>query len=495
MNIELKEQANPDAKEEDNLHSEADLVEADTSKILAQGIDEDPDKELKKNLMFAQKDIGAFHLLCHLSEKIEQIMMLLGVIGSIGSGIAGPLMSLLFGGSISDFSELSGQESGSMDFLLQMWIGTVFKDKVDKMVMKFLYIGIGMFFAEFLNNCMWNLSGLRQIHHMKERYFYTILKQEQGWFDANNAFEFATKVQAQLEQIELGLGEKYGLILQMTSQLISGLIIAFTSSWKLTLVMLCVAPFILICIVFLVTSMKRAIILSRKTYEYAGGIAEEMLYNIKTVASFANFDFETNRFNRYVDKVHVLESEKAFKLAISIGGILFFLNFTFVVAILYARTLITNGSGMKSGDVMTVIFSTIMAVMSLGGIAPNIKIIQEAAAASSDYFTLLERKPKIDLTESTYKPPRDQVKGKIEFKDISFIYPSDEKKRKILDGLNLVFEPGQKVALVGESGCGKSTTVNLIERLYEPVGGQVFIDGVDIKKYDLHYLRSETKRR
>ena len=490
MNIELKEQANPDAKEEDNLHSEADLVEADTSKILAQGIDEDPDKELKKNLMFAQKDIGAFHLLCHLSAKIEQIMMLLGVIGSIGSGIAGPLMSLLFGGSISDFSELSGQESGSMDFLLQMWIGTVFKDKVDKMVMKFLYIGIGMFFAEFLNNCMWNLSGLRQIHHMKERYFYTILKQEQGWFDANNAFEFATKVQAQLEQIELGLGEKYGLILQMTSQLISGLIIAFTSSWKLTLVMLCVAPFILICIVFLVTSMKRAIILSRKTYEYAGGIAEEMLYNIKTVASFANFDFETNRFNRYVDKVHVLESEKAFKLAISIGGILFFLNFTFVVAILYARTLITNGSGMKSGDVMTVIFSTIMAVMSLGGIAPNIKIIQEAAAASSDYFTLLERKPKIDLTESTYKPPRDQVKGKIEFKDISFIYPSDEKKRKILDGLNLVFEPGQKVALVGESGCGKSTTVNLIERLYEPVGGQVFIDGVDIKKYDLHYLRS-----
>ena len=64
------------------------------------------------------------------------------------------------------------------------------------MVRKFLFIGIGMFFAEFLNNAMWNLAGLRQIHHMKEQYFYTILKQEQGWFDANNAFEFATKVQA-----------------------------------------------------------------------------------------------------------------------------------------------------------------------------------------------------------------------------------------------------------------------------------------------------------
>ena len=502
MSIELK--TNPGEKDEKphasldennehndkNLHSEADLLEGDTSKILADNIDEDPDKELKKNLMFAQKEISPFQLLCHLSENFEIMLMLLGVIGSIGSGVAGPLMSLLFGGSISDFSDLNSIGDQGNPKALKIWIATDFKDIVDERVMKYIYIGIGMFFAEFLNNSMWNYAGFRQIHHLKEKYFYTILKQEQGWFDANNAFEFATKVQAQLEQIELGLGEKFGLIIQMTSQLISGLVIAFTSSWKLTLVMLCVAPAILICIIYLVTSMKKAIILSRKTYEYAGGIAEEMLYNIKTVASFANFDFETNRFNRFVDKVHVLESEKALKLGGSIGAIIFFLNFTFVAAILYARKLITDGSGMKSGDVMTVIFSTIMAVMSLGGIAPNIKIIQEAAAASSDYFTLYERNPQIDLTNSTYKPPRDQVLGKIEFKDISFIYPSDDKKRKILDGLNLVFEPGQKVALVGESGCGKSTTVNLIERLYEPHSGEVLIDGVDIKKYDLHYLRS-----
>ena len=227
--------------------------------------------------------------------------------------------------------------------------------------------------------------------------------------------------------------------------------------------------------------MKRAIILSRKTYEFAGGIAEEMLYNIKTVASFANFDFEKERFNHYVDKVHGYESEKAFKLGISIGGILFFLNFTFVAAVLYGRKLVEDKE-LEGGDVMTVIFSTIMAIMSLGSIAPNIKILQEAAAASSDYFTLYEMEPKIDLSESTFKPPRDQVKGKIEFKDIEFIYPSDVNQRKILNGLNLVFEPGQKVALVGESGCGKSTTVNLIERLYEPHAGQVLIDDVDIKK-------------
>ena len=114
------------------------------------------------------------------------------------------------------------------------------------------------------------------MHKLKEKYFATILKQEQGWFDANNAFEFATKVQAQIEQVELGVGERFGQILQMISQLISGLVIAFTSSWKLTLVMLCVAPFIIITVLVLVTALKKGIILSRKTYEKAGGIAEEV---------------------------------------------------------------------------------------------------------------------------------------------------------------------------------------------------------------------------
>src|SRR5574344_4736 len=129
--------------------------------------------------------------------------------------------------------------------------------------------------------------------------------------------------------------------------------------------MLCVSPAIVLCMLYLVTSMKRAIVLARKTYEKAGGIAEEMLYNIKTVASFVNFDFEKERFGKFVEKVHEYECEKSIKLGGSIGCVLFFLNFTFVVAILYAKKLIADkewnsnkGREFTSGDVLTVIFST-----------------------------------------------------------------------------------------------------------------------------------------
>ena len=87
-------------------------------------------------------------------------------------------------------------------------------------------------------------------------------------------------------------------------------------------------------------------------------------------------------------------------------------------------------------------------------------------------------------------PERDSIKGSIQFKNIKFIYPSDKSQKPVLNGLNLDIKAGQKVAFVGESGCGKSTTVNLIERLYDPVEGQILIDGIDIKEFNKEYLRS-----
>ena len=116
--------------------------------------------------------------------------------------------------------------------------------------------------------------------------------------------------------------------------------------------------------------------------------------------------------------------------------------------------------------------------------APNIKIKKESSIASSDYFTLYEREPYI-FSHSIEKPSREQVKGKIEFKDICFYYPLDKNKRMILKNLNIVVIPGKKVALIGESGYGKSTTVNLLERLYETTSAEILIDGINIKNYNL----------
>lgn len=464
-------------------------IEKEAKELLS---DKNADNEVKKNLMFGEKKISVFHLYGHLNRPIDYLFMVLAFIGSLGSGIAMPIQSFICMDLFSDIGNTS--ESITPDQIVLMM--QIVSDTMDKMIKRMLIFGAVTFVSNFLSVTFWNLLGQRDIHHLKYKYFTVILGQEQGWFDANNAFEFATKVQAQLEQVELGIGDKFGNIFMSIAQCVGGFVIAFTSSWKLTLVMLCISPFILLTVCFMLKSMRTGIILSRKTFEKAGGIAEEMLYNIKTVASFANFEFEMKRFNEKIEISHQLDLSTICKLGFSIGFLMFFLNCSMFISLLYGRTLISidynsnKGRSFTGGDVMTVTFCTLMGVMGFGMVAPNIKLVQESCTATSDYFTLYEREPEIDLSSSTQKPDRDQIKGNIEFKDVVFSYPSDPNKRVILNKLSLKIESGKKVALVGESGCGKSTTVNLIERLYETNEGNVFLDGIDIKNYDIQYLRS-----
>ena len=446
--------------------------------------------ELKANLMFDEKDISIFQIYCHLAESIDYFYLVLAIIGSIAAGLALPIMSYF---STDLFSEVGNTSEYADD--PEKLIGRV-KHAFDVQIKRFLIIGVIMFAANFLSICFWTLVGSRMCHRLKRNYFTVLLNQEQGWFDANNAFEFATKVQAQLEQVEMGIGEKFGQILTMLSQCIISFVFAFLSSWKLALVMISISPLIFINMYFLAVSLKTGIIMGRKIWEKAGGIAEEMLYNIKTVASFANFEFETRRFNEKVELCYQLDLGTVYRLALCIGFLIFLLNMTFVIAIIYGRTLIgkdinsNKGRDFTGADVMTASFCTLMGIMGISLTAPNIKIVQESCTATSDYFSLYERVPEMDYSQSIEKPPREAIQGRIEFKDVKFIYPSDPNERVILEHLNLIFEPGKKVALVGESGCGKSTTVNLIERLYETTGGELLIDGMDIKKYDVKYLRS-----
>ena len=472
--------------------SQLDLEKAkrEAMQLLKEG---DANQVMKDKLMFEKQSVSLFRIYCHLFEPIDWLFAVLAIIGSLGAGISMPLMSYLTSDVYSDIGNTSESRDNTLDIQA---MEEIVEDTMNDQIKKQLIYGAISFVCYFLSVSFWSLIGNRCIYNLKKKYFTTILSQEQGWFDSNNAFEFATKVQAQLEQVEQGIGDKIGLVITTIAQCIVGFIFAFIASWKLTLVMLCVLPVILFFSLFLMFTLRKGIILARKTWETAGGIAEEMLYNIKTVASFVNFEYELRRFNEKVEIVYNIDLINSCKLAFVIGFLIFFLNLCIFIAFIYGRTLIgkdynTNkGRDFTGGDVISAAFCTLMGIAGIGMIAPNIKTIQESCSAASDYFNLYERKPEMDLSQSIEKPPLENIQGLIEFKRVDFYYPSDPNKRLILNGIDLLFEPGKKVALVGESGCGKSTTVNLIERLYDICGGELLIDGLDIRKYDIRYLRS-----
>ena len=481
------------------------------------------DKKKEKKGKEKKKSISIWKLLYHLSSKKEMLLMLLGTFGSIISAISGPIMSYNFGGAINDFSDLKNiKEIETNTEQIE-----AFTNSINNIIKRYLFLGGVLFISNFLQAFGWQYSAFLQIHKLKENYFLVIMSQEQAYFDNNNSFELVTKVQTQLQQIELGLGDKFGFVIQKIFNVITGVTISFLVSWKLSLIVLTVAPVTLFLIFYFTKVLKNASKISKKSYQKAGGIAEEMLYNIQTIYSFVNLEFETERFNKNIDDVFKCDKDKALKagLSQSIMGLSSYISFT--VAIFFGKKIIVDNkidnieNGLKVGDILVVILSMSTAVWSFRSIAPNFKIIIDAATSSSDYFNLLNRQPKIHFSLFPIKKNKNEIEGRIEFKNITFSYDNT----KVLDDFSLKVEPGQKIALVGESGCGKSTVVNLLERIYEldfynnnndtiindietnllnddleenknsnnsasKLNSGIFLDGEEIKNYDLEFYRS-----
>lgn len=131
----------------------------------------------------------------------------------------------------------------------------------------------------------------------------------------------------------------------------------------------------------------------------------------------------------------------------------------------------------------------LIASFSLAQLAPNLQAVSSAQGAAAKLFATIDRVPPIDSADPAGLRP-DTCEGRLEFRDVHFVYPSRPKVH-VLKGFSSVFARGKSTALVGQSGCGKSTIIGLIERFYDPVQGAVYLDGRDIRTYNLKWLRAQ----
>lgn len=127
----------------------------------------------------------------------------------------------------------------------------------------------------------------------------------------------------------------------------------------------------------------------------------------------------------------------------------------------------------------------------MGSIAPQITAFTNAAAAGSELFGIIDKKSKLDPLDETGKQPVECM-GTIELKNVDFAYPS-RPGAAVLRGLNMHIPARKTTALVGASGCGKSTTIGLLERWYQPTSGSILLDGVDVADYNVHWLRTQIR--
>ncbi|CAI9160227.1 unnamed protein product [Rangifer tarandus platyrhynchus] len=192
------------------------------------------------------------------------------------------------------------------------------------------------------------------------------------------------------------------------------------------------------------------------------------------------------RYQKHLENAKRIGIKKAISANISMGTAFLLIYASYALAFWYGSTLVI-AKEYTIGNAITVFFSILIGAFSIGQAAPCIDSFANARGAAYAIFAIIDNDPKIDsFSERGHKP--DNIKGNLEFKDVHFSYPA-RPDVKILKGLNLRVESGQTVALVGNSGCGKSTVVQLVQRLYDPDVGRIIIDGQDIRTFNVKYLR------
>lgn len=412
------------------------------------------------------------------ASKSDWIIMAIGIFFSGVAGAAIPTTTILFGKMVNYFADY---QTGKID-------KSYFMNQVNRNALFFMYLAIIVFVTTYIYMAAWVYTGERLTRQIRERYLRAILRQNIAYFDKLGAGEVTTRITSDTHLIQDGISEKVAMSFSYVAQFLSAFIISFTRSWKMTLV---------ICVIIPLTSISSAILnkftakymkRSLEYYSKSGTIAEEAISTIRTAVAFGI----QSQLSKLYDSNLIFAKKESIKKSIlngaGLGIIFFYVYATYALAFWYGSTLILSGM-LSAGDVVNVFFAVLIGSFALANIAPDLQAFSFATGAGSKIFETINRIPSIDIASESGEK-LENIKGRIQIKNISFIYPA-RPEMVTLKKVSLDIESGTTVALVGSSGSGKSTIVSLVLRFYDPVEGEVQLDGHNIKDLNLIWLRRQ----
>ncbi|CAG8533060.1 15494_t:CDS:2 [Funneliformis mosseae] len=363
-------------------------------------------------------------------------------------------------------------------------------DDVKRNAYYFLGLGCAVFVFSYGQMSFWMFSGERQAKRIRELYYTAILRQDIAFFDTVSTGDVTTRISGDTSLYQEGISEKVGLILQQFATFIGGFAVAYTTGWKLSLVLTAIIPLLAVAGGVMAKAISNDASQGQDAYAEAGGIAEQVLSGIRTVVSFGGEKRELARYNNKLNDAYKIGVKKAFISGAGLGAMMFIMFGSYGLAFWYGSILIVKGEQTGS-EVLNVFFAVIIGAFSIGNAAPHFSSVGNALGAATKLFAVIKRVPTIDSSSNAGKNiNRSELVGKIEFKNIKFHYPT-RPEVQVLNDFNLTIEPGQTVALVGSSGSGKSTIVGLLERFYNPISGTITLDGEDIKNFNVKSLRTQ----
>ncbi|KAH6772957.1 P-glycoprotein 11, partial [Perilla frutescens var. frutescens] len=366
--------------------------------------------------------------------KPEVLVLIVGAIFGIITGGTLPIFGLLTSYMIKTFYELPHKLKEDSEFWALMYVA----------------LGVVALIGYSLRAHLFSVAGNKLIRRIRLMCFEKMVNMEIGWFDMdeNSSGVISARLSSDAAMIRALVGDALAQLVQEVSSVVIGMVIAFEACWQLALMVIAMLPLFGLNTYVQMKFSQVTIMDAKLMYEKTSQVANDAVSNIRTVASFCA---QEKIIEIYMKKCEGPAARRR-KL-----GLVFF-----------ALTIVAT------------------AISAWSAIAPD---SSKAKSGAASVFAILDRKSKIDPSDESGMT-LGNVKGEIEFRHVNFSYPA-RPHIQILKDLSLTVSSGKVVALVGESGSGKSTVISLLQRFYDHDSGVITVDGIEIQKLQLKWLRQQ----
>ena len=421
---------------------------------------------------------AGFATLYRYATRNDLIIIFISSIAAIGAGAALPIMTVIFG-------RLQGTFQG---YFLGQVDRSSFSNQLNSLVLNFVYLAVGEFFGVYISTVGFIYTGEHISAKIREHYLESCMRQNIGFFDKIGAGEVTTRITADTNLVQEGISEKVSLTLTAVATFLSAFVIGFVFYWKLTLILTSVVFALLLVMgsssFFIVKFTKMNI----QAHAAGGTVAEEVLSSIRNTVAFGTQKRLAGKYDEHLKVGYYWGFRKSAAVAVLVGGIFLIIYLNYGLSFWVGSMYLVDGV-IPLSSVLTIMLAIVIGAFNLGNIAPNLQAFGTGLAAAAKIFNTIDRVSPLDPTEEKGEK-LEKVQGSIRLQNVKHIYPS-RPEVVVMKDVTLDIPAGKTTALVGASGSGKSTIVGLVERFYDPVGGQVLLDGHDIGTLNLRWLRQQ----
>jgi ATP-binding cassette subfamily B protein len=335
--------------------------------------------------------------------------------------------------------------------------------------------------ATFLRSYMVNWLGERAMADLRSAVYAKVMRLSPGFFELTRTGEVLSRLTTDTSVIQAVIGSSITQALRNILLVLGGVAMLVSTNPRLAGMVGLVVPLVVLPIVVVGRRVRR---LSRATQDRVGdatALAEETLNAVRTVQSFAQEARETARFRAAAEQVFVAGAAGA-RARAALAAAVVTLVFGAIILVLWIGSQDVLAGRISAGELSSFVFFATVVASAVGGLSDVFGDLQRAAGATERLLALLDAAPTVAAPAQPLALP-SRSSGAVAFDGVRFAYPS-HPERPVLDAVSLEVRPGETVALVGPSGAGKTSVLQLLLRFYDPQEGQVRLDGQPLTALD-----------